>query len=90
MEIMADKEITEEILEKNGFKNDGTDVFSYIGDTCVVDVWYGLMTIKNRHWHCHIYTEDAKYILGYASIETVDQFNDFLKIMDVDCGPLKC
>ena len=87
---MEDKDLTEEILEKNGFKNDGTDVFSYIGKNCAIDVWYGAWALRNRHWHCTIYTEDAKYILGNATIQTVDQFNGFMKIMDVDCGPIKC
>lgn len=86
---MEDKEITEDILIKNDFKNDGTNVFSYIGKNCAVDVWYCGIIIRNRHWHCTIYTKDAKYILGDAIIQTVDQFNSFMKILDADCGPLK-
>ena len=87
---MEDKDLTEEILEKNGFKNDGTDVFSYDGNNCVVDVWYHPISIRDRHWHCQIYTDNIKYALGSALIQTVDQFNSFMKIMDADCRLLKC
>lgn len=90
MEIMADKEITEEILEKNGFKNDGTNVFSYIGNDCAVDVWYQPIAIRKRHWHCAIYIEDTKYLLCSTIIQTADQFNKLIDILDIDCGPLKC
>ena len=86
---MGNKDIAEEILEKNGFKNDGTNVFSYIGDNCAVDVWYHLIAIRNRHWHCIVYTGDIKFELGTAIIQTVDQLNNFLKIMDADCSLLK-
>ena len=53
---MEIKDISEDILEKNGFKNDGTDVFSYIGENCAVNVWYHPIAIRNRHWHCIVYT----------------------------------
>lgn len=87
---MENKDITEDILLKNGFKNDGTYVFTYRSKNCAVDIWYGPWALRNRHWHCTIYTEDCKYILADAAIQTVDQFNSFIKIMDVDCAPLKC
>lgn len=86
---MENKDITESILLKNGFNNDETNVFSYIGEHCTVDIWYQPITIRKRHWHCTIYTDGIKFILGKAIIQTVDQFNNFLKIMDVDCKPLK-
>lgn len=87
---MENKDITEDILLKNGFKNDGTNVFSYVGKNCSVDVWYGLIAIRNRHWQCAIYVEDNKYILCSTIIQTIDQFNRLMEIMDADCNPLKC
>lgn len=89
---MENKVITEDILLKNGFKNNenGT-VISYVGKKCTIDMWYCGISIGNRgHWHFQMFSEDEKYALADAIIQTVEQFNKLIDALNADCEPLKC
>lgn len=87
---MENKDITEDILLKNGFKNDGTYVFTYRGKNCAVDIWYCGISIGNRgHWHFQMFSEDEKYALADAIIQTVEQFNKLIDALNADCTTLK-
>lgn len=37
----------------------------------------------SREWYCHIDNEDFETIAG-VSIDTIEQFNDLMKLMDID------
>ena len=40
--------------------------------------------MSKLQYHC------LKFELGTAIIQTIDQLNNFLKIMDTDCSSIKC
>lgn len=80
------EEITEIILLDNGFKNDGTDVFSYIGNDYSIDIYYTI-PIKERSWFCVIYTNytnSIRYVLAAMAIQTIEQFNHLMDIVEIN------
>ena len=78
------EEITEDFLTKLGFSNDGTNVFTFISKDYLVDVWCCAVALRDRHWHCTIYTDDTKHILGDNVIQTIEQFEKAMEIFDID------
>ncbi len=79
------EEITENILLDNGFKNDGTDVFSYMGKVYTIDI-YRAIPIKGRSWFCVVYKKENKmrHILASMAIQTIEQFNNLMDIVEIN------
>ena len=83
------EEITEDFLTKMGFSNDGADVFTFISKDYLIDVYRYAVALKDRHWHCTIYTDDTKHILGDIVIQTIKQLKKVMEIFDIDLNHRK-
>lgn len=92
--------INDTILQKAGFVRSNEQFDSYIQDTCTgyrtyektansgkyfIDITFGISNIDNeKNWNVHIDNYDRMSI-GSVDISTIGQFNDFMKIFNIDC-----
>lgn len=74
------KDITEEILLKAGFTKKGQDLFGYKEDRIVIYIEVNTYPLV-RHWRCSV---DNEHNNSDTDIQTIDQFNKLMDIMDID------
>lgn len=46
----------------------------------VVNRW----NYSNRSFICNVYTEDGRFMKAMLPVDTVEQFNRFMELMDID------
>lgn len=74
------KDITEITLMKAGFRRQFPD--KWRKGVVSMDVNRG--TISNRSFICYVYTEDGKFVHAMLPVDTVEQFNRFMELADVE------
>lgn len=82
--------ITKEILEKNDWESrygDYADQFLYKhieNESGEFDLEFAsLSNMVGRDWYIHVDNQDFQTI-GGCSVETIEQFNDFMKLLEID------
>lgn len=92
--------INDTILHKAGFVRSNEKIDKHMQDVCpgfrsyekyissgkyIIDVTFGISNIdNNKNWIVHIDNSD-RMTIGSADISTIGQFNDFMKIFNIDC-----
>ena len=100
VQYSKDNLITDNILEKAGFVRSNIQLDRYMQDTYpgyrsyektansekyFIDITFGISNIDNeKNWNVHIDNCDRMSI-GSADISTIRQFNDFMKVFNIDC-----
>lgn len=92
---MKDKKITKKLLKKSGFKPIEDDspeynVYKLYGLTgfrlhikeFYITIVNGMSNYEDRHWALHL-DNDKFETIGSADLETIDQFNEFMDLMEV-------
>lgn len=76
--------ITKDFLIKNGFKEEYENIFTYSNKDYIIDVIYSEMPFfPNRHWKIIIFSS-TRYMMGYISIQTKEQFKKVIEICEVE------
>lgn len=78
--ITMNTEITWKNLSKAGFKR--TDVKKWQKDTVTIETNRG--SICERPFICYVYTKDNRFVKAMLPVETVEHFNQFMKLMNID------
>lgn len=77
------KDITEEILLNAGFQKGKFKVFSNKGNN-PIDIYYTAIPENGRHWRCMVYlVEKITVLWADAYIQTIEQFNKLMELMDI-------
>jgi hypothetical protein len=92
--------INDAILTKAGFVRSDTKFDKLMQDECpgyrsyeksansnkyFIDVTFGISNIDNeKNWNVHVDNCDRMSI-GSVDISTIGQFNDFMKLLNIDC-----
>lgn len=75
------KDITEITLMKAGFRRQFPDKWRLGNVTMdVVNRW----NYSNRSFICNVYTEDGRFMKAMLPVDTVEQFNRFMELADVE------
>ena len=73
-------EITWKNLSKAGFKR--LDIKKWQKNNVTIETNRG--SICERPFICYVKTEDNRYVKAMLPVETVEHFNQFMKLMNVD------
>lgn len=74
-------DITENALMKAGFRRQFSDKWRLGNVTIdVVHSW----NYSNRSFICNVYTEDGRFMKAMLPVDTVEQFNRFMELADVE------
>ena len=73
-------EITWKNLSKEGFKK--IDLKKWQKNNVTIEINRG--SICERPFICYVKTEDNRYVKAMFPVETVEHFNQFMKLMNVD------
>lgn len=73
-------EITWKDLSKAGFKR--LDMKKWQKDTVTIEANRG--SICERPFICYVHTKDNRFVKAMLPVETVEHFNQFMKLMNVD------
>lgn len=73
---------------------DGCPLYQYCGTVVqslkCCSLWNCVILVGNGgHWHFQMFSEDEKYALADAIIQTVEQFNKLIDALNADYTPLK-
>lgn len=85
MKRRGSKDITDDILQRAGFKKTGNCLFVLrLDDNAIelLNLHFDAEECK-RHWMCYTNT-DNDYSITRTSIQTVEHFNKLMELMDID------
>lgn len=74
------KEITAKSLWNAGFER--FDIMQWKKGNVTLKVNRG--TINQRNFICYVYTIDMRFIKAFMPVDTVEQFNTFMELMDLE------
>ena len=78
------EDITKDFLIKKGFREDFENIFTYSNKEYTIDIIYSeIPFFPNRHWKIIIFSS-TRYMMGYISVQTKEQFKKVIEICDVD------
>ena len=98
-QIHSENSINEKSLENAGFVKSNSEIDLIMEKECpgyksysksinnkyYIDAIFGISNINNEtHWNIHIDNCDRQTI-GSCDIVSIKQFNDFMKIFNIDC-----